>query len=48
MNKNIKFLIENTINFDVTDYQDEESTIIDNQTIHNVLYRYFPKTTDEL
>lgn len=48
MNKNIKVLIENTINFDVTDYQDEEDIMIDNQTIYNVLYRYFPKTTDEL
>ena len=36
MNKNIKYIIENTNNFNVIDYNDEDD-IIDNQTIKNVL-----------
>lgn len=48
MNKNIKSLIENIVNFDVTDYQDEKDSIIDNHTINDSLYKYFPKTKYEL
>lgn len=48
MNKNIKSLIENIVNFDVADYQDEKDSIIDSHTIHNALYKYFPETSDEL
>ena len=49
MNKNVKYLIESVYNFDVTQYQDEEDDIIDNQTIMSVnLYKYSPDNKEEL
>lgn len=48
MDKNIKYIIENTINFDISDYQDNENDLIDRKTISNITYNYFPKTSDEL
>ena len=44
MNKNIKYLIESIVNFNPADYEDDEQNIIDNDTIHNVIHKYFPKT----
>ena len=48
MNKNIKYIIENKFNFNPVDYSDEDSIIIDNQTVSNLTYKYFPETQDEL
>lgn len=42
MNKDIKYLIERHINFDVTDYNDNEE--ISNAEINNILIRYKPTT----
>lgn len=46
MNKNVKYLIENIINFNPADYNDEESDIIGNDDIYKTLN--IPKTLSEL
>ena len=46
MDKNIKYLIENTINFDITAYADEDN--ISQEQIHNILYTIKPKDRYEL
>ena len=48
MNKNIKYIIENIVNFNPVDYQDNENDIITNNDITTVIYKYFPKTREEL
>ena len=48
MNKNIKYLIEDIVNFNPVDYSDEEPDLIDDQIISNLVYKYFPKTKEEL
>lgn len=48
MNKNIKYLIEDIVNFNPVDYQDEENDIANNQAISHIIYKYFPKTESEL
>ena len=48
MNKNIKYLIEDIVNFNPVDYSDEESDIINNQSISNLTYKYFPENKKEL
>ena len=48
MRKYIKYLIENTINFNSADYSNEETDLIDTQTISNLTYKYFPKDKEEL
>lgn len=46
MNKNIKYLIEDIVNFDIVDYSDEEPDLIDDQIVTNIVYKYFPKTKE--
>ena len=46
MNKNIKYLIENNINFNPADYNDENDILITNQTVTNILNQ--PETTEQL
>ena len=48
MNKNIKYIIENKFNFNPVGYSDEDTDLIDNQTISTLTYKYFPKTRREL
>lgn len=45
MNKSIKYIIEQTINFNPVDYTDNDT--VDNQTIQNIVY-YRPKNIFEL
>lgn len=45
--KNNNILSENTINFNIEDYSDEENDIIDSHEIDNITY-YRPKTKQEL
>lgn len=48
MNKDIKYLIEKTANFNVIDYQEDEEGSIDNNDINNIIYKYYPKDNKEL
>ena len=48
MNKDIKYLIEEIINFNPVDYEDEEDELINNNDIDKISYKYFPKTFQEL
>ena len=48
MNKNIKYLIEDIVNFNPVDYSDEESDIINTHTITTLSYKYFPQNKEEL
>lgn len=48
MNKDIRYLIEKTANFNVIDYQEDEQDIIDNDNIDNIVYKYHPQNRDEL
>ena len=47
MNKNIKYLIEDIVNFNPVDYSNDDLDIIDSETIHNMIL-VKPKTKDEL
>jgi hypothetical protein len=47
MNKNIKYLIEDIVNFNPIDYSDNEQNIIDSETIYNITIPK-PKTKNEL
>lgn len=46
MNKNIKYLIEDTIKFNVADYQSKDSELVDINTLNKILE--IPKTKNEL
>ena len=46
MDKNIKYLIENIVNFNPVDYQDNESEMINRNTLNDILQ--VPKTKEEL
>ena len=50
MDKDIKYIIENKLNFNPVDYSDEEPDLIDKETVSNLTYKYkyFPKTKEEL
>ena len=45
MNKDIKYLIEDIVNFNPANYSDDEPDLIDRETVSNLTYkyRYFPK-----
>ena len=47
MNKNIKYLIKDIVNFNPIDYQDEESETISRDILDNMLLQV-PKTKDKL
>lgn len=47
MDKRIKYLIENIINFNPADYSDTEDNVLSSQDI-NTLIRVYPKTKEEL
>jgi surface protein len=46
--KNNKRLTENKLNFNPIDYSDDGQDMIDNQTVLNMVYKYHPKTKEEL
>ena len=48
MNNNIKYLIEAVQSFNVLDYDNEDDMQVQQNEIDNMLYKYFPKTTQEL
>ena len=48
MDKNIKYLIENIVNFNPYDYQEDENDVVNNQTVERTMYKYFPKDKNEL
>lgn len=48
MIKEIKYLIEQTINFNPVDYDEDDEIIISDQDISNVVYKYRPTTYIEL
>ena len=48
MNRNVKYIIENIVNFNSVDYNDEEPDLIDRETVSNLTYKYHPKTKEEL
>ena len=48
MNKNVKYIIENIVNFNSVDYSDEDPDLIDRETVTNLTYKYHPKTKEEL
>ena len=48
MDKNIKYLIEEIVNFNPVDYSDEDSDLIDIGAITNITHKYHPNTKDEL
>ena len=48
MNNNIKYLIEEIINFNPIDYNEDENNIIDHGTLGNIIFKYFPKNKKEL
>lgn len=49
MNTNIKYLVESSLGFDIIDpdYNDHDN-MVDQTLIDNMLYRYYPKTKDDL
>ena len=49
MKKQIKYIVENIVNFNPADYRDDEKDIISDKDVDNVTqYKYFPKTKKEL
>ena len=48
MNKNIKYLIEDIVNFNPVDYSEEDPDLIDRETVAELTYKYYPKTKEEL
>jgi hypothetical protein len=50
MNKDIKYLIKDIVNFNPVDYSNDEIDLIDNQTVSSLIYKYkyFPKNKKEL
>lgn len=49
MKKQIKYIIENVVNFNPADYGDDEKDIISDKDVDNVTqYKHFPKTKKEL
>jgi hypothetical protein len=46
MNKNVKYIIEKIVNFNPVDYSDEDPDLIDDQTVTNIVYKYFPKSKE--
>ena len=47
MNNNIKYLIEEIINFNPIDYNEDENNIIDHDTIGNIMFKR-PQNKKEL
>lgn len=48
MNKDIKYLIEDIVKFDVTDYESDQDDIVNSDTVHEITNMVSPKTSDEL
>lgn len=46
MDKNIKYLIEDIINFNPADYNDDD--IVSYNNLNGILFKYHPKTRKEL